>query len=149
MRMQLGIAILAAAVLTLAGSAAAEPLHEIDYATYDATLTDSKGVVTEVTDFGFWTGPNILVALRGDAKVSIPFRRIRTIEIGKYDPVQGHSPATVTTRTGRTYKVEIERFEGQRYLGGRSEIGSLRIQLMLISRLTLERLSHTDPDVEG
>ena len=135
----------AALCLALTSSASGQT-YEIDYASYDVTLTDSQGVKTELTDFGFWTGPNILVAHRGDSKVEIPFRRIRTLEIQKYLPVKGYSPATVTTKEGKTYKLEIERFEGQRYLGGKSEFGSLRIQLMRISKLELKRLSHTTPD---
>jgi hypothetical protein len=135
----------AALCLGLTGSASGQT-YEIDYASYDVTLTDSQGVKTELTEFGFWTGPNILVAYRGDSKVEIPFRRIRTLEIQKYLPVKGHSPATVTTKQGKTYKVEIERFDGQRYLGGKSEFGSLRIQLKSIARLELKRLSHTTPD---
>ncbi|MDJ0522350.1 MAG: hypothetical protein QNJ90_09810 [Planctomycetota bacterium] len=137
---------IAAAVCLLATSASAGTIYEIDYATYDVTLTDTKGVKTDLTEFGFWTGPNILVAQRGDAKVTIPFRRIRSLTIGKYLPVKGYSPATVTTKKGKTYKLEIERFEGQRYLGGKSEFGSLRIRLMRISKLELKRLSHTVPD---
>jgi hypothetical protein len=148
MRALLGAALLVVGMATLAGSASAE-IHEVDYATWDVTLTDSKGVVTEMGDFGFWTGPNILVALRGDAKVRIPFRRIRTLEIGAYQPVQGYSPATVTTNSGQTYKLELERFEGQRFLGGKTEFGSMRIRLMQIRKLHLKRLSHTDPDFRG
>ncbi len=132
-----------------AHTASAVEIHEIDYAGYDVTLTDSKNVTTEVSDFGFWTGPNILVAKRGDAKVEIPFRKIRSLTIGKYIPVKGHSPATLTTTRGKTYKLQIERFEGRRYMGGKTDFGSLRIQLMQISKLQIKRLSHTDPDVRG
>lgn len=132
-----------------ANVASAVEIHEIDYAGYDVSLTDSKGVATDVSDFGFWTGPNILVAKRGDAKVEIPFRKIRSLTIGKYIPVKGHSPATVVTRAGKSYKLQIERFEGRRYMGGKTDFGSLRIQLMQISKLSIKRLSHTDPDVRG
>jgi hypothetical protein len=149
MKTLLGTGLLAAVVLLLPGSVLAETIHEIDYATYDATLTDSKGVKTDVTDLGFWTGPNILVAYRGDARVRIPFRRLRSLEIGKYDPVKGFSPATVTTRSGKSYKLQIERFDAQRYLSAKSEFGSLRIRLMRVTRLELKRLSHTEPDFNG
>ena len=137
------------AVCLLATTASAVEIHEIDYAGYDVTLTDSKDVKTEVSDFGFWTGPNILVAKRGDAKVEIPFRKIRSLTIGKYIPVKGHSPATVVTRAGKSYKLQIERFEGRRYMGGKTDFGSLRIQLMQIKQLNIKRLSHTDPNVRG
>ena len=99
---------IAAVVCLLATSASAGTIYEIDYASYDVSLTDTQGVKTDLTEFGFWTGPNILVAQRGDAKVEIPFRRIRSLTIQKYIPVKGYSPATVTTKKGKTYKLEIE-----------------------------------------
>ena len=137
---------LVAAVCLVATSASAGTIYEIDYAGWDVVLTDSKGVKTELDSFKFWTGPNILVAKRGDAKVRIPFRKIRTLEISKYIPVKGYSPATVTTKKGKTYKLQLERFEGQRYMGGETEFGSLRLRLMQISKLQLLRLSHTEED---
>jgi hypothetical protein len=133
----------------MSASASAGPIHDIDYAGWDVVLTDTKGVKTELTEFGFWTGPNLLVAKRGDAKVEIPFRKIRSLEISKYIPVKGYSPATVVTRRGKTYKVQIERFEGGRYMGGDSDFGSLRVQLMQIAKLELVRLSHTEDDIGG
>jgi hypothetical protein len=141
--------LLAVLVLATTASAVADRIYDVDYAGWGVEMSDSQGVATSLSDFGFWTGPNVLVARRGDAKVRIPFRRIRTLEIGKYVPVRGHSPATVVTQTGRSYKLQIEKFEGQRYLSGKSEFGSLRIQLQNIAKLRLIRLSHTDPDVNG
>ena len=138
-----------AAVCLLVTTASADTIHEIDYAGWDVTVTDTKDVSTDISDFAYWTGPNILVAMRGDAKVEIPFRLIRSLEIGKYVPVKGFSPATLVTRTGKTYKLEIERFEGQRFIGGKTEFGTMRIRLMQISKLVLKRLSHTTPDIEG
>jgi hypothetical protein len=136
-----------AIVCLLATSASAGPIHEVDYAGWDVVLVDSKDVKTELSDFGFWTGPNILVAKRGDAKVEIPFRKIRSLEISKYIPVRGYSPATVTTKRGKTYKLQLERFDGRRFVGGKSDFGSLRIQLMLIKKLQFKRLSHTEDDI--
>ena len=142
----LGICCFVVLVCVLGTSASAGTIYEIDYATYDVQLTDTKKVKTDLTEFGFWTGPNILVAKRGDAKVEIPFRRIKSLTIGKYIPVRGHSPASVTTKSGKTYKLEIERFEGRRYLSGKTEFGSMRLQLMQISSISLKRLSHTGVD---
>ncbi len=147
MRTLLGTALMVVIVASLGGSATAETIFELDYAKWDVSLTDSKGVKTELTDFAFWTGPNILVALRGDAKIRIPFRKIRSIEIGKYIPVRGHSQATVTAKSGKTYKVQIERFEGQRYLGGKTEFGSMKIRLLRISKLSFKRLTNAEPDI--
>ncbi len=145
MRALQGLALVLVVGGALALSASAE-LHTVDYAGYDAVVTDSKGVTTEIEDFGFWTGPNILVGKRGDAKVEIPFRRIRTLEIKAYLPVKGYSPATVTTKKGKTYSVRIERFEGRRYLGGKTDFGTFRLYLMNISKLSLKKLSHWDED---
>lgn len=137
------VAVLICGFLTVAG---ADPIYEVDYADYDVTVKDHKGVVTDATDFGFWTGANILYAKRGTSKVTIPFRRIRSLEVGKYEPVNGHSPATVTTRKGKAYKIQIERFEGRRYLGGSTDFGTFRIRLADIARLDLKKLSHTESD---
>lgn len=135
-----------ALVCLLATSASAGTLYEIDYAGWDVVLTDSKGVKTELSDFAYWTGPNILIAKRGDAKVEIPFRKIRSLQISKYIAVKGYSPASVTTKRGKTYKLQLERFEGRRFMGGKSDFGSLRIQLMQIASLKFVRLSHTESD---
>ena len=131
-------------LLTLAPAAVGAPIYEIDYAPYDVTVTDSKGVATEATDFGFYTGPNILTARRGDGYVEIPFRKIKLLEIGKYVPSKGFYPATVTSRRGKTLQVQIERVHGQRYLGGNTEVGTIRVRLGQIQRLELKRLSNTE-----
>ena len=131
-------------LVALAPAAVGAPIYEIDYATYDVKMTDSKGVVTEATDFGFYTGPNILTARRGDGYIEIPFRKIRLIEVGKYIPSKGYYPTTVTSRRGKVFQVQIERVHGQRYLGGNTEVGTIRVRLGQISRLDLVRLSNTE-----
>ena len=131
-------------LVALAPAAVGAPIYEIDYATYDVKMTDSKGVVTEATDFGFYTGPNILTARRGDGYIEIPFRKIRLIEVGKYIPSKGYYPSTVTSRRGKVFQVQIERVHGQRYLGGNTEVGTIRVRLGQISRLELLRLSNTE-----
>ena len=134
----------AAMLLLGRGAAVAEPLYEIDYATYDVRVTDSKAVVTDAKDFGFLSGPNILEALRGDAIVEIPFRRISTIEVGAYVPEKGISPCVVTTHQGKRYDLTLDRNQGQRFLGGDAEFGNYRIRLMQIGKLELKGLSHAD-----
>ena len=137
-------ALLLAAVLLLSPAAEGGPIYEIDYAKWDVRVTDKKGVLTEAEDFGFYTGPNILNARRGDGHVEIPFRKIRSVELGKYIPSRGYYPCTVTSRRGKSFQVQVERVEGQRYLGGDSEVGSFRVRLGQIQRLDLLRLSHSD-----
>jgi len=131
-------------LVALAPAAIGAPIYEIDYATYDVKVTDSKNVTTEATDFGFYTGPNILMARRGDGQIEIPFRKIRLIEIGKYIPSKGYYPSTVTSRRGKVFQVQIERVQGQRYVGGNTDVGTIRIRLGQISRLELKRLSNTE-----
>ena len=132
-----------AAMLLLGRSvASAEPLYEIDYATYDVRVTDSKGVVTDAKDFGFLSGPNILDALRGDAIVEIPFRRISTIEVSAYVPEKGISPCVVTTHQGKRYDLTLDRNQGQRFLGGDRpvEIGRIHDRVVHpLDRLVLGR----------
>ncbi|MHC5012647.1 MAG: hypothetical protein ACYTG6_17165 [Planctomycetota bacterium] len=131
-------------LLLLAPAALGGPIYEIDYASYDVRVMDTKGISTEARDFGFYTGPNILNARRGDAYVEIPFRKIRTIEVGTYIPSKGFYPCTVVSRTGRTFRVEIERIEGQRFMGGNTAVGSIRIRLGQVQRLEFIRLSRTE-----
>jgi len=131
-------------LVVLPTAAVGAPIYEVDYAKYDATVTDTKGIATEVTDFGYYTGPNILTARRGDAYVEIPFRKIRTLELGAYIPSKGFYPGTVTSRRGKVIQIQVERVEAQRYLGGNTDVGTLRIRLGQIQRLDLKRLSNTE-----
>lgn len=119
-------------------------IEEIDYATYDARVTDKKGVVTEVTDLGYATGANILLAYRGEAEVEIPYRLVRSIEIGEYVAEQRRAPVTVVLRTGRSVSLEIDAVEEGRLLRGKAEFGDYRIRTGKIRRLELLALSHTD-----
>lgn len=124
-------------------AASADPIYKVDYADHDVTLTDQKNVTTAATDFGFLTGANILYAKRGSAKVDIPFRRIRTLEIQAYLPSKGYSPAKVTTKKGKTYDIQIERFEGRRYVAGNTDFGNLRVRVLDLRKIEFKGLSHT------
>jgi hypothetical protein len=142
-----GVALVAVVVGASGGPAAA---YEIDYATYDAVVTDVQGVVTEVTDLGFWAGANILTARRGEAVVEIPLRKVQVIEMGAYHAEKGVYACTVTTRAGagkpaKSIPCQVERMEGQRTLGGDSDLGAFRIRLQQIRRLELLGLSHASP----
>ena len=125
-------------------TAAVAGIEEIDYATYDAKITDKKGVTTEVSDLGYATGANILLAYRGDAEVEIPFRLIRSIDIGDYVAEQRRAPVTVVLRSGRSVALEIDNIEEGRLLKGKAEFGEYRIRTGRIRRLELLSLSHTD-----
>jgi len=137
----------AAVLALLVGFVAARPvgagIEEIDYATYDAKVTDKKGVVTEVSDFGYATGANILLAYRGEAEVEIPYRLVRSIEIGEYVAEQRRAPVTVVLRSGRSVALEIDAIEEGRLLRGKAEFGDFRIRTGKIRRLELLSLSHT------
>jgi hypothetical protein len=137
-----GVALLATSGSTLA--------YEIDYATFDAVVTDVQGVVTEVTDLGFWAGANVVTARRGEATIEIPLRKVQAIDMGAYVAERGHYVCTVTTRSApgkpaKTVACQVERMEGQRILGGESDLGAFRIRLQQIRRLELRGLSHTAP----
>lgn len=148
MRRPLGLLVTLAvvAVLGAASSGAGAGIEEIDYARYDARVTDSKGVLTDLKDFGYATGANILMAIRGEADVEIPFRLIRTLDIGAYVPEERRAPCTVTLKSGRTVSVEIDAVESDRLLRGKAEFGEYRIRMGRVRRLELMALSHTSPD---
>ena len=137
----------ALAFALLAGSrSVGAGIEEIDYARYDARVTDAKGISTDLKDFGYATGANILMALRGEAEVEIPFRLIRTIDIGAYVPEERRSPCTVTLRTGRSVSLELDAVEGDRLLRGKAEFGEFRIRMGRVKRLELIALSHLAPE---
>jgi hypothetical protein len=123
--------------------AAPSAAYEIDYAQYDVVVTDTQGVVTEGTDFGFWTGPNVITTHRGDSIVEVPFRKIRRLEMGAYTAEKGVWSCTITAKTGAVITCQVERMEGSRILAGESAIGSFRLRLDQIRRLDLVRLSRT------
>ncbi len=126
------------------GSAALAGFQEIDYATFDARVTDTKGVVTELGDFGHATGPNVLMGYRGDADVEIPWRLIRVIEIREYVPENRRAPVKVTLRNGKAVDLEIDNVEEMRLVKGVADFGDFRIRFGKIRRLELFALSHTD-----
>jgi hypothetical protein len=141
---------IALGALVLGASGGTASAYEIDYATYDAVVTDIQGVVTEVSDLGFWAGANILTARRGEAVVEIPLRKVHVIEMGPYHAEKGVYSCTITTRAGqgrpaKSIPCQIERMEGQRTLGGDSDLGAFRIRLQQIRRLELVGFSHSQP----
>lgn len=144
--MRRGIALLLSFALLATGWAdtARAGLEEIDYATYDARVTDIKGVVTDLTSLGQATGPNVLMAYRGEADIDIPYRLIRAIDIGDYVPENRRAPVKVTLRSGKTVACEIDNVEEMRLLRGQAEFGEFRIRMGKIRKLELFALSHTD-----
>ncbi len=133
----------ALAAVALVGASASASIEDIDYATYDVRITDSKGVVTDATDFGYYTGPNILYAHRGDGDVDVPFRLIRTLEVGAFVHDTRRAPCTLTLKTGKVIPLEIDNIEEQRLLGGSTEFGDFRIRMEKVRRLEILRLSHS------
>ncbi len=133
------------AAVALTGGRASASIEEIDYATYDVRITDSKGVVTEATDFGYYTGPNILYAHRGDGDVDVPYRLIRSMEIGAFVPDTRRAPCTLTLKTGKVIALELDNIEAQRLLGGRTEFGDYRIRMEKVRRLEILHMTHSGP----
>ena len=147
MRIPLAALVVSGAIAFLVGgSAGAGSINEIDYATYDARVIDSKGVTTDVKELGYLTSVNILTAFRGDADVEVPFRLIKTIELGEFVAVNRRAPCTVTLRSGKSIALEVDAVEEDRLLRGRAEFGEFRIRMGRIRRLDLLGLSHTGAD---
>ena len=134
--LMLGIGLLALACLPADAEAGADA-EASNYLKYDAVVTDSKGVRTTLTNLGFDLGASVLRCSRGDGLLDIPFRNIRSVEIGSYVAERGSSPATVLTRKGTRVDVEISKHEGLRYLGGDTEFGRFRIRLEQVRKLEL------------
>ena len=85
-------------------------------------------MTTDLREFGYATGVNVLMAYRGDADVEIPYRLIRRIEISAYIPQNRRAPASVTLRSGKTIAIELDNIEEGRLLRGSAEFGEFRIR---------------------
>ncbi len=144
-RTLVGALVAVVATALLAGGAARAGVEEIDYATYDARVTDVRSIVTDVKDFGYSTGVNILLAYRGEADVEIPFRLIKSIELGDYVPETRRASCTVALRSGKSVALEIDSIEAGRLLRGKAEFGEFRIRMGKIRRLELMAFSNTGP----
>jgi hypothetical protein len=136
--------VLALAAVAFLAPRAGAGIEEIDYATYDARVTDSKGISTDLVDFGYATSVNILMAYRGDAEVEIPWRRIRRISIGAYVDVERRAPCTVTLKNGKSFDLTIDNVEETRLLKGKAEFGEYRIRMAQVRTIDLVRLSHSE-----
>lgn len=123
--------------LGFARIAGAEVEATDDLTLYDARVTDTQGITTDLRDFGYATGVNVLMAYRGDADVEIPYRLIRRIDISAYVPQNRRAPATVTLRTGKTIAIELDNVEEGRLMKGAAEFGEFRIRLGKVRRLEL------------
>ncbi len=133
-----------AALLVVAGAlapAASASIEDADYAALDVRIVDTKGGATDAPEFGYYTGPNILLAHRGDGDADVPLRLVRVLEIGNFVPETRRAPCTVTLRTGKTIALEIDHVEGQRLLGGATEFGEFRIRMEKIRRIEFVRFS--------
>jgi hypothetical protein len=128
------IAILAVLVLGAAAPLGAGITDE-DYAPFEARITDTQGVVTELESFGYATGPNVLLAHLGDGDVDVPLRRVRSLEIGALVEKTRRAPVRATMRSGKVYALELDNSELTRLLYGDCEIGEFRIRLAKVRRL--------------
>lgn len=131
------VSVLFSAIVAAGGAPASADLSGDDYAPFSGRVTDSKGVVTDVVDFGFATGLNVLTAHRGDAEVDIPFRLVRTLEVGALVPEKGRAQGTVTLRSGKSIPIELDESEEDRLMAGDADFGSYRIRLAKVRRIEI------------
>ena len=138
MRRTLGwMAVLVVCTLGFARAAGAGGESTDDTALFDARVTDTKGITTDLRDFGYATGVNVLMAYRGDADIEIPYRLIRRLDISDFVPQNRRAPATVTLRSGKAIAVELDAIEEGRLMQGNAEFGEYRIRMGKIRRLEL------------
>jgi hypothetical protein len=131
------LALLATGLVAAASSRASAFGGEEDYLPFDARVTDVKGVVTDCTSFGYATGSNVLLAHRGEADVDIPFRLMRSLEIGDYVPERRRAPGTVVLKTGKVVAIELDATEQERLMAGECDFGAYRIRLAKVRRIDL------------
>src|SRR5262245_16531630 len=128
------------------GRPAAADSVDLDFATYDARVLDKKGISTDVREFGYITGQNVLMAYRGDADVEIPWRLIRSLELSDFVAETRRSKVTATMRSGKVYALEIDAIEEGRLLRGKADFGEYRIRMGKVRRLDLMGFSTAGTD---
>lgn len=103
---------------------------------YNVSISDQKGNTLKVQRFT-WEGKVFFRAQYGSATVTLPFDKIRSVELNPKDRKAGASriSATATLKTGEKVDVAIER-ETKAY--GETKFGAYEIFLKDVASITFE-----------
>lgn len=99
---------------------------------FSATITDSEGVSTRVSQISF-DGRAYLTASRGSSTVTIPFEKIASVQIGKTEENKKVS-ASITLKNGGTLNIMVE---GAMPCYGVADFGNVKIEFRDIRKVEI------------
>ena len=99
---------------------------------FSATITDSEGISTRVSQISF-DGRAYLTAARGSSTVTIPFEKVATIQIGKPEENKKVS-ASITLKNGGTLNIVVE---GGMPCYGVADFGNVKIEFRNIRKVEI------------
>jgi len=100
---------------------------------FSATITDSQGVTTKVTQISF-DGKVYLTGYRGNATVTVPFEKISSVKVGKLAEDKKVA-AFVTLKEGGTLNIMVE---GKLPCYGSADFGNVQIEFKDIKKVDIE-----------
>lgn len=102
---------------------------------FDATIVDSQGVSTKVTQISF-DGKTYLTGSRGSATVTVPFEKIDSMEVGKTEEDKKVS-AFISLKAGGTLSIMVE---GKTTCYGSADFGNIQIEFKDIKKVVIQGL---------
>lgn len=99
---------------------------------YSATIVDSQGVTTKVTQISF-DGRTYLTGQRGNTTVTVPFEKISAVHVGKAEEEKKVS-AFITLKAGGTLNVIVE---GKLPCYGSADFGNVQIEFKDIKKVEI------------
>ena len=100
---------------------------------YSATIIDSQGVTTKVTQISF-DGRTYLAGARGNTTVIIPFDKITSVRIGKEEPEKKVS-AVISLKAGGTLNITVD---GKLPCYGSADFGNVQIEFKDIKKVEID-----------
>ncbi len=117
------------------GTISGGPTHKIPTpaTNFSATITDSQGVTTKVTQISF-DGKVYLTGYRGNATVTVPFEKISSVQVGKPEEDKKVS-VFVTLKEGGTLNLRVD---GKMPCYGAADFGNVQIEFKDLKKVDIE-----------
>lgn len=100
---------------------------------YSATITDSQGFTTKVSQVSF-DGKTFLGGYRGDTTVTIPFDKIASVKVEKAGAEKRVS-AEITLKAGGTLKISVD---GKLLCYGSADFGNIQVEFRDIRKVVID-----------
>lgn len=103
---------------------------------YSATITDSEGVTTKVTQISF-DGKTYLTGYRGNSTVTVPFEKIASVQVGKTEEEKKYS-VFVSLKAGGGLNIKVE---GKTLCYGSADFGNIQIEFKDLRKVEIHGLA--------